>query len=66
MSPKNTELVPVLRSLKDNLRKFMSNDVVQSVVREDDELAEIVEKARSLHNLAEITARKIDPNWIED
>ncbi len=56
-------LLLVLRSLKDDLQKFLSHSVIQSAARED--VAEIVEKARFLRNLAETTSRKIDPKWKE-
>ena len=63
MSTKDTDLLLVLGSLKDDLSKFISDSVIQSVAREDERLAEIVEKAMSLRNLAETTCRKINPDW---
>jgi len=66
MSAKNTHLFFVLRSLKDDLHKFVTDRTIQAVARKNDKLAEIVEKARSLRNLTETTAREIDPEWRED
>ena len=63
MSAKDTGLLRVLRCLNDDLRKFISDSLIQSVAREDERLAEIVEKAMSLRNLAETTCRKINPDW---
>jgi len=61
-----TELLLVLRSLKDSLHAFVSNGLIQSVASENSELAMIVEEARSLRNLIEATCREIDPDWHED
>lgn len=61
MSSEDTDLLLVLRSLKDDLHKFVTDGLIKSVARKDDKLAEIVEKAKSLRNLAEATSRKISP-----
>jgi hypothetical protein len=63
MSDHDTGLLLALRSLKDSLQQFLSDSAIRSAAGED--VAEIVEKARLLRNLAETTCRKIDPNWKE-
>jgi hypothetical protein len=63
MSAEDKDLHLVLRSLKDDLSKFISDSVIQSVARNDERLAEIVEKAMSLRNLTETTCKKINPDW---
>ena len=66
MSTNETELLFVLRSLKDSLHTFVSNSLIQSVARDNGNLAKAVEEARSLRNLIETTCREVNPNWHED
>ena len=66
MSTNDTNLLLVLRSLKECLNAFVSDRLIQSLARDNDKLAEVVERARFLRNLTETTCREINPDWRED